>query len=193
MNILLFKAHAGDLLSLAIREVTQSEYCHAAILLDASSPWRKVFGALCGLQVSEVDQRPMIIEEYWPKARARYLAEHELAGIDVFKIADWNDENETLAMRYASQVVRDEIKYDIPDLFRFGPLFRLVMGASNETEAKRHMFCSYFVFELCKVAGRPLLNVCGSQVSPNMLAWPTQVLPSAFPSGEIASTTKEAA
>ena len=177
MKILLFKSHGNDPLSAAIKNVTQSDYCHAAILVDAGSPWRKVFAALCVLRTSIMDDAIMIVEEYWPKARARFLSAEELADIDVFEIAGWTADNEFRAMQYAAQVIREEVKYDIPDLFRFLPVARMIMGVASEDAAKRHMFCSYFAFEMCKAAGRQLLRTTGCETSPNMLAWPMDVVP----------------
>ena len=174
MKLLLFKAHEGDPLSLAIKEVTQSDYCHAAVLIDPESPWRAVFAAQCGLDRNSA--APMIAELYYPQARARLLSNDELANIDVFEVRGWQPENEQCAMEYAAKVIRDEVKYDIPDLFRYLPIFRLVMGAASEDSANKHMFCSWFAFELCKAAGRPLLRTNGYEVAPNQIAWSNEVV-----------------
>ena len=172
MKIALFKAHDGDPLSAAIKSVTQSPYCHAAVLIDPDSPYRKVLLSAQGLQ--ETGDH-LLWELYWPQCRVRFATDQELENIDLFQVLYWNAENELAAMRHACQVLRDGVKYTIPDLFKQLPLFRAILGASDESTATQHMFCSWAVFDLLVAAGRRVLKINGCQCVPGMLAWPNEI------------------
>ena len=174
MKILLFKAHGSDPLSQAIKNITQSPYCHAAVLIDQQEPYRVIFSALCGLNDNGEN---MICEEFYPCARARMLAPGEIDQCDQFTIVGWTDENEAAAMRWWVDAIKEKIRYDGIDLPRFLPLVRLILGHPDITEegAKRHMFCSDAVVQCCKNSGRPILNAPGCMVDPGKITWSTLV------------------
>ena len=175
MKILLFRAHDGDPLSIAIQKISQSPYCHAAILIDSDSPYRKAFAALCGFVDDGGD---MVVEEYWPDAQARMLRIGERRNCDTVLIREWSADNEALAMKWWLAAIRDKVAYDAIDLPRFLPLVRLLIGNPDISEAgaKRHLFCSDAVVVCCRESGLPILNAPGCQVTPGQISWSPLVL-----------------
>jgi hypothetical protein len=177
MKLLLFKSNQNDPLSAAIKAITRSQYCHAAILID-SLKWFKVFQAL----IPEPDPpgcRYILAEEFYPEARTRWIQPSECPEIDVFSIRGWDDTSEDLAMRFILQTIRDEVKYDIEDLFRFLAPLRAILGESSDEGSKRRMFCSYFYSETRKSANRPMLNCHSFEIAPDQCAWPIDTIPDA--------------
>jgi len=170
MKILLFKNHSGDPLSSLIQTVSQSPYCHAAILIDPKELYRAPLAALCGIHDDGGD---MIVEEYWPEARCRMLNPGEIENCDQFEIIGWTEENEEAAMKWWLITIRDKVAYDAIDLPRFLPLVRLLLGSQDITEeaTKRHMFCSDAVIVCCRDAGLPILLAPGCEVTPGQVSW----------------------
>ena len=174
MKILLFRAHNGDPLSLAIQRETQSPYCHAAMLIDADSPYRKALAAIGGFVDDGGD---MIVNEYWPEAQVRMLVKGERENCDTFNIKGWTAQNEYAAIKWWLVAIRDKISYDAIDLPRFLPLVRALLGSPDISEeaTKRHMFCSDAVIVCCREAGHPILNAPGCLVAPGHVAWSTEI------------------
>lgn len=168
MKILLFGSHKGDLLSFAIKALTRSAYCHAAILVDTPK-WR----VLVARQFNIQGAGHLIIEAYYPKVRARLLRNDELASIDVYDVPVHTPDKEDISMAWLIDQVKKGEKYDVVDLFRFLAPVRAVIGEANSSSYKRHTFCSMLDLNGFRVGGTRLLSsrVHDFLVSPDKLSW----------------------
>ena len=149
--ILLFRTHAHDPLSQVIQEVTRTDYTHAAILINSDT--------------NEIS------EAYVPHVRSRFLADNELAGIDVFA-CDMTDEQASGILNYCAEAQAQHEPYDIFNLLRFNPLLREVLGEATDTSFKSPVICSQYdldAFE--RGAGIKLLNAPSYKVAPGVVAW----------------------
>jgi hypothetical protein len=174
VKILAFHAHGGDPLSFLIKAETRSQYCHGAILID-SPIWKSKIAS----EFLIVGSGHLIVEAYWPKVRARLLMHDELDGIDVFNVPAATEEIEGKAMEWLIDQVHAGVKYDIPDLFRFVPQFRALLGETKDDAYKRHTFCSMLVFNAYRFAGLKLLNCHDYEYSPDKLPWSPLAVPAA--------------
>lgn len=169
MKILLFHAHDGDPLSFAIKALTRSQYCHAAVLIEKPE-WIAKFKTACGV-ISDGD---LLVEAYYPKVHARLIQDSEKPSIDVFKV-DVSPEIEEAAMTWLEKQLG--VSYDITDLFRFLPEVRAFAGETNPQAYMQHTFCSMLVFNTYRFAGLPLLQCHDYECSPDKLPWSPFVLP----------------
>src|SRR5205807_237822 len=119
MKILAFHAHKGDPLSFLIKALMRTQYCHGAVLIDAPE-WRTKIAA----QFAVAGDGHLIVEEYYPKVRARILTGDELGEIDVFDVPTHGSDKEAKSMDYMIGQIIARLPYDIPDLFRFSQEFR---------------------------------------------------------------------
>jgi hypothetical protein len=152
MKILLFQHHQNDPLSWAIKQVTREPYVHAALLVDEAAH--------------------EIIEAYWPHVRRRVLADSELAGIDVFAVTGISPAQEKAVCDYAQTCLTEKEGYSIPNLFRFLPVCRTVLGEASDDSPSASVFCSQFAFDAVhRGGGLQLLNAHSYQMAPGYLAW----------------------
>jgi hypothetical protein len=172
MKLLAFRAHKHDPLSSAIMAVTRSSYCHGAVLLEGDE--RKLIPEPADFTSRQTNY--LIAEEYWPSARARFLDADELAAIDVFEIVNPGFDP-ARAAGYAAGEIKDHLPYDWPDLFRFIAPIRAVVGEAAADAAKRHMFCSMFVYHIALAGGIRLLNCHDYEFSPDKLDWSPYTVP----------------
>jgi hypothetical protein len=172
MKILAFHAHVHDPLSVLIKAEMRSQYCHGAVLIDAAV-WREKVAS----QFSVPLTGHLIIEEFYPKVRTRLLALEELSEIDVFDVPSHTEEKEAKSMDYMIGQIVARLPYDIPDLFRFVPQFRAILGETKDDAWKRHQFCSQFVFNSYRIGNTRLLNCHDYEFSPDKMSWSPFVVP----------------
>lgn len=180
MKGLAFHSHKHDALSTLIKALTRSQYCHAAILID-NPEWRaKVIAQFlrpvpsahatyeenAAKDAAAQATGHLIIEEFYPKVRTRFLENDELSEIDVFDVPSHTAEMEAKSMDYMIAQLVARLPYDIPDLFRFSQEFRAAMGETKDDAWKRHQFCSQFRFNSYRMGGTLLLNMHDFNYSP---------------------------
>jgi hypothetical protein len=174
MKILAFRAHKNDLLSAAIMAETRSRYCHGAVLLESTEE-TQLFPDREGTPGKHV-----IVEEFWPRARARWLEADELEDIDVFDLATGITVPEfhvIPALQYARRQIDNHLAYDWEDLPRFVAPLRAILGEAADDAARRHQFCSMFVYNIYLAGGVRLLNCHDYECSPDKLDWSPYVVP----------------
>lgn len=158
MKLLLFRQHAGDLLSSVIVDDTRTIYTHAAILIDEATN--------------------KISEAYIPHVRSRFLLDSELAGIDAFDIDFLTPEKEAAVVAYCMAAEAAKEPYSIENLCRFNPLFRKILGEATDLTIHSPVICSQYVFDAFdRAAGIKLLNAQSYQIAPGYLAWSPLLFP----------------
>ena len=176
MKILLFRAHKGDPISRIIKAITRSVYSHAAILIDSPS-WRaKVIGQF---NVVVSDTPYLIIEAVWPKVHARFLGHEELSNIDVYDVPAHTPDREDHSMNWLVDQLKEAIRYDVWDLFRFLAVARKFLGDGDSKSYKRFTFCSMLDYNAFRVGGTRLFSplVHDRDVSPDKLSWSPLAIP----------------
>jgi len=174
MKLLAFHAHAGDPLSFLIKAITRSQYCHGAVFID-----RPESRVIVEKRLQDFPPGYLIIEAFWPKVRARLLDDKELSSIDVFEIVDLTPAQEAAGVEWLIDQVEAGVKYDVPDLFRFLPVNRAVIGESSDIAYKQHTFCSMLCFNAVRFSGHAkLLNCHDYEFSPDKIPWSPFVAPS---------------
>jgi hypothetical protein len=167
MKGLAFHEHSDDPLAFLIKAETRSQYCHAAVLIDNANSREKIETAL-----GSFGDGHLIVEAVWPKVRARLLRKEELSGIDVFGVPTMTPEMIATGTSWLLQQVMMGVTYDVPDLFRFVPQFRALLGEAKDDAYKHHTFCSMLRFNYVRFSGHPkLLNCHDYQYSPDKMGW----------------------
>ena len=176
MKILAFHTHKNDPLSVLIKAETRSQYCHGAVLIDTQK-WVDQLVEQFKPPTTPIATKHLIVEEFYPKVRTRYLDQDELSEIDVFDVPSHLPASEDLSMAYAIQQIIARLPYDIPDLFRFVPGFRALLGEAHDDAMKRHQFCSQFVFNTYRIGNTKLLQCHDFEFSPAQLSWSPLAIP----------------
>jgi len=172
MKLLAFHAHAGDPLSMLIKALTRSCYCHAAVLID-NAKWKAAWIQ----KYKIVGQGNLIVEEFFPHVRVRYLAPTELAEIDVFSVLGLTAKMEDKGMKWCMDQLDARTAYGITDLFKFLPGPRALLGEDNDQSFEKHSICSQFAFNAVRMGGLRLLNCHDYEVSPDKLQWSPFAIP----------------
>jgi len=161
MKIAIFRNHANDPLSFAIKALMRTQYTHAALLEDEA-----------GLG---------IIEAFWPVVRRRKLDPSEVSGIDFFEVAGLTPEKTQAVVAFCDAAIAAHERYSIANLFRFLAPARAVLGeATDAGNGTNPVFCSQFVFDaITHGGGVPLFSkgVNSGEVDPGHLAWSPVLVP----------------
>ena len=176
-----FTAHKGDPLCEAIEAKTRSEFTHSTIYVG----------------VNPLTGKHRIYEQFDPCARFRDLTDDELAGIRLFSIQGWTDEQDAKLRALIQSRADAKIPYWIDGLLRFSALDRMIEGEATDADWYKHAFCSMEVFRCVLECGTRLLNAHDYEVSPAVLGYSTLLLPEPnlipFPCGSGSQTSSLAA
>ena len=164
MKLLLFKAHQGDPLGGAIRDITRTPYTHAAVLKDEATN--------------------TISEAFFPHVRERVLENSELAGIDVFDVSStWptftplTADQVAKALAHCANSEAEQESYAVTNLFRFLPGVEKIIGDVKDDGTTSPVICSQYAFDVFDAAGVQILNTASDHLAPGYLAWSPLVFP----------------
>ena len=165
IQLLLCRAHPGDPLTGAIKDITRTNYSHAMLLKNPDTN--------------------TVSEAFFPHVRERFLDNSEIHGIDVFDISTTYPNFTPLTEVQVQNVLdacaaaeKTHEDYNIIGMLAFLPGVDLLIKQAQDDGKTSPVFCSQYCADKISVgSGLNLLNADSKLLAPGYLAWSPLLFP----------------